>query len=132
MNRILVLSVAMLLASQAAPAAAPATSISVVGQLSGGNKVSASCTVGKTDLITGAGSLSGTNTSNGYKYSYPFNITKGSTTSGKLVLTGKFAPAYGGYPVTLTASVPSGSVSFAYVVNGKTYTLNGTGTVTVK
>ncbi|MEK6262442.1 MAG: hypothetical protein AABP62_27910 [Planctomycetota bacterium] len=131
MNRILVLSVALLLTAQAAPAAAPVTAIGVVGQLSGGNKVSASCTVGKTGLITGAGSLSGTNTSNGYKYSYPFNITRGSTASGKLVLTGKMTGA-NGYPVTLTARVPNGAVSFAYVVNGTTYTLTGTGTVTVK
>ncbi len=35
-----------------------------------------------------------------------------------------------GYPLTLTASVPSGPMSFTYVVNGKSYTLTGTGTVT--
>ncbi len=130
MNRILVLSVALLLTTQAAPAATPASAISVVGRLSGGNNVSASCTIGKTGLITGAGSLSGTNTSSGYKYSYPFTITKGSTASGKLVLTGKMTGV--NYPVTLTASVPNGPMSFAYVVNGKTYTLTGTGTVTLK
>ena len=127
MNRILVLSVAMLLATQAAPAAAPATSISVVGQLSGGNKVSASCTIGKAGLITGAGSLSGSDPGSA---GYPFTITKGTTASGKLVLTGKMTGV--NYPVTLTASVPNGPLSFAYVVNGKTYTQSGTGTVTVK
>ncbi len=128
MNRILVLSVAMLLTTQAAPAAAPASAISVVGKLSGGNNVSATCAIGKNGAITGAGSLTGTN--NGYKYSYPFTITKGSTATGKIILTWNMTGV--NYTETLTASVPSGAMSFAYVVNGKTYTLTGTGTVTIK
>lgn len=127
-SSIVVLSVAILLAGQVARAAGPVTSIAVDGQLSGGNNVSAACTIPKPGQITGTGSLSGTNPSNGYKYSYPFYINKLSTASGKITLSGNFVNI--GYPVTLTASVPSGPMSFTYVVNGKSYTLTGTGTVT--
>ena len=128
MSRILVLSTAFLLAEQTAPAAGPVTSIAVSGQLSGGNYVSATCAVSNLGQVNGSGSLYGTNPSNGYSYNYAFSITKLSTASGKLTLTGKFTS--NGSPVTLTASVPSGPMSFTYVVNGKSYTYTGTGTVT--
>ena len=129
MVRFLILSLTVLLTAQAAPAFAQVKSIDVTGQLSGGNFVSAVCSVGATGQITGTGVLYGTNSSNGYTYKYPFIIKQGSTASGKLVLTGNFA-FVGGYPVTLSASVPNGPLTFSYVVNGKTYTMTGTGTVT--
>jgi hypothetical protein len=128
MSRILVVSAAILLAEQAAPAAGPVTLIAVSGQLSGGNFVSATCAVPTPGQIGGARRLYGTNRSNGYSYSYAFNINQLSTAGGKLTLTGKFTS--NGAPVTLTASVPSGPMSFTYVVNGKSYTYTGTGTVT--
>ena len=128
MVRFLALSLTVLLTAQAAPAFAQ--SINVTGKLSGGNYVNAVCSVGANGQISGTGVLYGMNASNGYTYKYPFAITKGSTTSGKLVLTGTLVGA--GYPVTLTCSVPSGPMTFAYVVNGNTYSFTGTGTVSVK
>jgi hypothetical protein len=131
MVRNLALSFAILLTAQAAPAFAQVTSVTVAGQLVGGNNVSAVCTVSNTGQFSGSGVLSGVNPSNGYAFSYPFTITKGTTASGKLVLTGNFAFP-GGYPVTLSASVPNGPLVFSYVVAGKTYATAGTGTVTAK
>ncbi len=104
--------------------------INVTGQLSGGNFVLATCSVGSNGQVSGTGVLYGTNPSNGYTYKYPFTINKLATTSGKLVLYGNLVGA--GYPVTLVASVPNGPMSFSYVVNGNVYSLSGTGTVTTK
>ena len=72
--------------------------------------------------------LYGTNPSTGAAYRYPFTISKGSTATGKLVLTGKIV---NGPPMTLSCSVPNGPMVFSYVVNGNTYSLAGQGTVTV-
>ena len=130
MLRSLVLSMAVLLTAQAAPAFAQVTSINVTGKLTDGSSVSAVCSVGNTGQIMGTGALFGVNPSNGFAYKYPFSITKGSTASGKLVLTGTLAGA--GYPVTLSASVPNGPLTFTYVVNGKSYTMTGVGAVTAK
>ena len=130
MSRFLAVSAAILLASQAA-FAGPVTGISVSGKLSGDKSLGVSCTVGKTGLISGTGSLTGKNTETGTEFSYPFYISKGSTAKGKLTLTGKMT-AVNGPAVTITASVPSGAVTFSYVVNGKTYSMTGTGTVTTK
>lgn len=136
MVRFLALSLTVLLTVQATPAFAQ--SITVNGKLSGGNSVSAVCSVGATGQITGNGVLSGTNPRNGYTYKYPFTITeepfeyqrKGAITSGKVVLTGTLVGA--GYPVTLSATVPSGAMTFSYIVKGQVITMSGTGTVTVK
>lgn len=125
MVRVLVLSLAALLAVQAAPAFAQVTSITVTGQLASGNTVSVVCSVSNTGQISGSGVLGGGATS------YPFTITKASTVSGKLVLSGTFAVP-GAYPVTLYASVPNGPLVFSYVVNGKNVTMAGIGIVTAQ
>ena len=105
------------------------TSIQVEGQLAGNNFVSATCTIGNNGQITGTGVLYGQNTVTGATWKYPFAISKGVTSQGKLILTGKVV---GGPDLTLTCSVPTGAMVFSYVVNGNTYSLAGTGTVTVK
>jgi hypothetical protein len=115
----------LLLLSQGS--SAMAQTIKVEGQLSGGNNVYVVCTI-TNGQVTGSGALYGTNPSNGYKYSYPITVTKGTTAQGKLVLTGKIA---GMYNMTLTSSVPNGPMVFSYVVNGNTYSFTGQGTVTV-
>ena len=51
--------------------------------------------------------------------------------AGKLVLTGSFVSVPNSV-VTLSASVPSGPMTFTYVVNGNSYTLTGSGAVSVK
>ncbi len=79
--------------------------------------------------ITGKGVLYGQNAVNGYVYQYPFTITKGSTATGKLVLTGQIA---GGPAISLSSSVPSGAMVFSYSVNGKVYSLAGQGTLVLK
>ncbi len=131
MVRFLVLSLTVLLTALAAPAFAQAASINVNGKLANGAYVQAVCSVGADGTISGTGVLFGTNPSNGYKYSYAFVIKSGSTASGKLVLSGNFAFA-GGYPVTLSASIPNGPLTFTYIVNGSSYTTNGVGIVSVK
>ena len=131
MNRFQVLAVAIMLAVQTAATAGPGLSIGVVGQLNGGNNVSASCSVSATGQASGAGALTGTNPSNGYKYSYPFTITKVASAPGKVILTGNLVAAPT-VPVTLTATVPNGPVSFVYVIGGKSYSYTGTGVVTIK
>lgn len=128
MVRFLALTFAIVLTAQAAPAFGQ--TINVSGQLSGGNFVNVVCSVGSNGKISGTGVLYGVNPSNGYTYKYPFTVANGSTTSGKLVLTGTLVGA--GYPVTLTCSVPSGPMVFAYVVAGKTYSFTGNGTVSVQ
>lgn len=131
MKRILVLSVAalVLLVAQASPARAANPTIQVDGQLAGGNFVTATCTVANNGQITGQGVLSGQNAVNGAVYRYPFTITKGLTANGKLVLTGQIA---GGLALSLTATAPAGAMVFSYIVNGKTYSLAGQGTVVLK
>lgn len=124
MIRFLVLSLAVLLVAQAAPALAQTTSITVKGKLTDGNYVSAEVAVGKNGQVSGSGALIGTN------FSRAFTITKASTTTGKLVLTGTITGA--NIPVTITATVPNGALSFSYLVNGNTYTLTGIGIVTAK
>ncbi|MDZ4688644.1 MAG: hypothetical protein SH850_26520 [Planctomycetaceae bacterium] len=116
-----------LLASAAAFAAVPA-SISVSGTLNGGINVSASCFVSSSGQASGAGRLF--RTYNGVTYSYPFNINMVTTGTNTVILTGYTVANLA--PVTLTATVPSGSQSFKYVVNGKTVTLTGQGTVTIQ
>lgn len=128
MLRILGLS-AVLLLTQTSLVMAQSYTITVQGQLSGGNFVNAVCTTGPNGQFTGTGVLYGTNPSTGTTYQYPFTVTKGSTATGKLVLTGKMTA---GPEVTLTTTVPNGPQTFKYVVNGKAYTLTGQGTVTVK
>lgn len=125
MVRLLALSFAILLAAQTSPAFAQVTSIKVAGQLAGGYNVSVVCSVSNTGAFSGSGALSA-----GYT-SYPFAIKQGSTTSGKLVLTGNFTVG-GGYPVTVSASVPNGPLTFSYIVNGQVIVMNGVGTVTAK
>ncbi len=130
MVRFLVLSLSLMLTAQAAPAFGQVTSITVKETFSNGNIVSAVCSVGKNDQVSGTGIYSGTNPRNGYKWKYPFTINKFSSASGKIILTGTLDGV--GYPVTLTASVPNGPASFAYAVKGVTYSYSGTGTVTLK
>ena len=126
MCRLLALSAAVLLA-QASSALAQPTSIGVQGQLSGNNFVTVSCTVGNNGQITGSGVLYGKNPQTGaITYSYPFAVSRATTTGGKLVLTGKMAA---GPAVTISATVPNGPLVFSYVVNGVTYSLTGQGTV---
>lgn len=129
MKRFFVLSAIMLLALQASPAFGQVSSITITGQLSGGNFVAANCTVGNNGQITGAGVLYGTNPGTNSTYKYPFTISSGFTGKGTLTLTGKMAA---GPDVTLTTTVPNGPIVFSYVVNGKTYSLTGQGQVTVK
>ena len=131
MKRILVLSFAAmaLLVAQASSARAANPTIQIDGQLAGGNFVTATCTVGNNGQISGTGVLYGQNTVTGATYKYPFAISKGSTATGKLVLTGQIA---GGPSVSLSSSVPNGVMVFSYVVNNNTYSLAGQGTVVLK
>lgn len=124
MNRFLVLSAATLFAIHASPAHAQV--ITVSGKYSNGSFVNATCTVNN-GQVTGTGVLYGNN--NGYIYQYPFTINRATTVPGAVILYGKIV---GGPDMALKASVPSGAQTFAYVVNGNTYTLSGSGTVTVK
>ena len=103
-SRLLVLSVAVLLVEQASPAAGPVTSLTIAGQLSGGNNVSAACTVSNSGQVSGTGSLYGTNPINGHNYSYGFYINKLTTAPGKIILSGKFA--INGYPVDVDSHGP--------------------------
>jgi hypothetical protein len=130
MKRMLVLSAAalVLLVAQASSARAANPTIQVDGQLAGGNFVTATCTVAN-GQITGTGVLYGQNAVTGATYRYAFAITKGVTANGKLVLTGQIA---GGPALSLSASVPSGAMVFSYIVNNKTYSLAGQGTVVLK
>ncbi len=130
MVRFLALSFVVLLSAQATPAFAQ-VNINVTGQLSGGNFINAVCSVSKSGQVGGTGVLYGVNPSNGYRYQYPFAITNMSTATGKLVLTGSFVSVPGSV-VTLSASVPSGPMAFTYVINGNSYTMTGTGQVSVK
>ncbi len=116
----------LLLLSQGS--AAMAQTVTIEGQLSGGNNVHVVCTVANGQL-TGTGALFGTNPSNGYKYSYPIAITHAATGQGTLALTGTLG---GVANMTLTSTVPNGPMVLSYVVNGNTYTLTGMGIVTVK
>lgn len=125
MHRIIGLAAAVLLVTQIALAAGTSRSISVTGNLSAGAKVSASCTVSSTGQASGTGRLFGTG------YSYPFVVNKITTGQGTITLSGYFSVA-GSPPMTLTAAVPSGNQTLKYVVNGRTITYTGTGTVTVR
>lgn len=129
MYRNLAAIVALLVASQVAWAATPKR-ITVAGQLSGNTRVSAQCTVSSTGQVSGTGSLTGRN-SNGTTYGYPFVIKTITTATNKITLKGNFAVT-GNPPITLTATVPSGAMSFQYVINGQTVNYTGTGTVTVR
>jgi len=129
MKCLLALSATVLLMCQASPAVAQVSMINVSGKLSDGSFITATVTVGKTGQITGTGVLYGTNPAANTNYKYPFVISKGATGQGKLILTGQMTA---GPAVTLTAVVPNGPIVFSYVVGGKTYTLTGQGTVTVK
>ena len=129
MRRIFVLPALVLLMAQASLAMAQVTSIKVEGQLADGNVVTATCSVGNNGQITGTGALSGKNSVTGAMYSYPFVISKGVTAQGKLVLTGKMVA---GPAMTLSATSPNGAVVFSYVINGKTYSYAGQGTISVK
>lgn len=128
MHRLVAVVSAVVLITSVSVYAATTKSISVSGNLTGGTKVSASCSVSSTGQASGAGQLYGTN--NGVPYSYPFNINKVTTSTNTVILSGYFIANKA--PVTLTAAVPSGAQTFKYVVNGKTVTYTGTGTVTVK
>ncbi|MFO1040939.1 MAG: hypothetical protein U0941_04090 [Planctomycetaceae bacterium] len=123
MHRVLAIIGIVLVASQIA-FAATSKKIGVTGQLNGGMKVSATCT------LTGNGQASGSGTLSGTGGSYPFTITGFSTAGGELTLTGKFNGV--NYPLTLTSKVPSGTQTFSYVVNGKTVKFTGTGSVTIQ
>lgn len=125
MSRILVCSAVLLLATQIAFAAVTTRKVIVDGQLTGGSKVQATCTVSSTGQASGAGKFSGPS------YSYPFTINKVTSGAGTLTFSGNFTMA-GAYPVTLTVSVPSGNQTFKYVINGKRVTLTGTGTATIQ
>lgn len=116
----------LLLLSQGS--AAMAQTIKIEGQLAGGNNVSVVCTIAN-GQVTGAGTLYGTNPSNGYRYAYPITVTQGTTAQGKLILTGKLA---GSLNMTLTSSVPNGAMVLSYTVNGKTYSYAGQGSVTLQ
>jgi len=128
MVRSIILSLAVLLTALAAPAFAQ-TSINVQGSLSNGSNVAAVCSI-KNGQVSGTGVLYGINPANGYTFRYPFAITSLSTAKGQVILGGNIVGT--NIPVTLSATVPNGPLSFAYVVNGTTYTLTGMGTVTVK
>jgi hypothetical protein len=119
---------AVVLTAQAAPAVAQ--SVNVAGKMSNGAYVQAVCSVGSNGKLTGTGSLFGTNPANGFAYKYPFIISNGSTGPGTLTLTGTIAGT--SYPVTLTATVPNGPMTFTYVIGSNSYTLTGIGKVTVK
>lgn len=125
MSRILVCSAVLLLATQVAFAAVTTRKVIVDGQLTGGAKVQATCTVSSTGQASGTGKFSGPG------YSYPFTINKVTSGTGTLTFSGNFTMA-GAYPVTLTVSVPSGNQTFKYVINGKTVTLTGPGTPTIQ
>jgi len=127
MKRLLVLPAIVILLSQAS--SAMAQTIKIQGKLDGGNFVSAVCSVGANGQISGTGVLYGQNAATGATYKYPFVISKGVTAQGKLILTGNLIA---GPAVTLSASVPNGAMVFSYVINGKTYSYAGTGTVLVQ
>lgn len=125
MNRVLVWSVVMLLATQVAIAAVPSKKVVVTGKYPGGLTVNVTCNVLSTGQATGSGTLSGT------AFSYPFNVTKISTGQGTVILSGHFTSGVS-YPITLTAHVPSGTQTFSYVVNGQTVSMTGQGTVVIQ
>lgn len=125
MNRVLVWSVVMLLATQVAIAAAPSKKVVVTGNYPGGLTVNVTCNVQSNGQATGSGTLSGTG------FSYPFNVTKVSSGLGTVTLSGKFTSGIS-YPITLTARVPSGTQTFSYVVSGKNISMTGQGTVVVQ
>ena len=132
MRQILVLSAAILLATQVVVADSPPRTITVQGRLSAGNNVTAQCVLASTGEVRGTGRLYGTNPSNGFAYSYPFVINSISTASGRIILGGRFAVTNGA-AVSLTASVPRGPMVFTYgLAGGGTYSLTGQGTVTVR
>jgi len=128
MVRVLALVLGVVLSAQAAPAFAQ--SVNVFGKLDNGNFVNAVVSKGANGQFSGTGVLYGVNPSNGYRYQYPFSINRLATAPGQVILTGNMIGA--GFPVTLTATVPNGPLTFSYVVNGKTYTMAGTGSVTIK
>ena len=113
-----------LLASPSLLAAATPKSISVSGNLNGGAKVTASCTLSTTGQTSGTGKFFGPT------FSYAFRVTKVATEGKNVVLSGNFTGTNATF--TLTTAYPSGAQTFGYVVNGHTTTYSGTGTVTVK
>jgi hypothetical protein len=129
MKRMIVLPTFALLLLQASWVMAQPTSVSIEAKLTTGDFISASCNISSTGQFTGSGVLYGVNKANGYTYRYPFVISKGVTGQGKLILTGQMTS---GPLVSLSVTVPNGPVAFSYVVNGKTYTMTGVGTVLVK
>lgn len=129
MYRNLAAVIGILVAAQVASAATPKR-ITVAGQLSGNTRVSAQCIVSSTGQVSGTGSLTGRNP-NGTTYGYPFVIKTITTTTNKITLKGNFAVT-GSPPITLTAAVPSGAMSFQYVINGRTVNYTGTGTASVR
>ena len=128
MKHFLVVSAAVVLLAQASAMSAQAATVTVVGQFVGGNSVAATCTVGANGQFSGSGVLSGPNGSGGV-FKYAFNITKGVTANGKLILSGQVV---GGPVITLSATSPSGAVVFTYIVNGNTYSFVGNGSISIK
>jgi len=124
MQRKVVFAVALLLVTQFAFAAATKTVV-ISGNYSGGAKVSATCTISSTGLVSGVGKFEGPG------FSYPFTVKKVTSGAGTVTLSGNFTIA-SKPPITLTAAVPSGNQTFKYVLSGKTATYSGTGTVTVQ
>lgn len=123
------LSVLALLGSITAACAA-ITSLSLTGKLTSGGAagsiVNASCSVGPNG-ITGSGALYGVNPQTGVRYRYPFRILRGSTGPNVVYLYGKMDA---GFPMRIVAKVPSGVLSFAYVLpNGTTVVSSGQGNV---
>ncbi len=136
MKRTLALSLAVLgsLGSVGAVSAGPTTSVMVTGSLTAGGAagsfVTASCAP-RGSILTGSGALYGVNPQNGYRYSYPFLITSSRTVApNQLILTGNMI---NGPRISLTATSPSGKLTFAYLLaNGTTVVSTGQGTVTVR
>lgn len=72
MHRLVPLVVTAVLVTSVSVYAAARKSVSVSGNLTGGTRVSASCSVSNTGKASGAGTLSSTN--NGITYNYPFTV----------------------------------------------------------
>jgi len=132
-TRAAILVLASLLGSAIAAAAAPTRSVNVTGALTSGGAagsyINVTCTP-RGSVLTGTGTLYGVNPGNGHRYSYPITITGSRTTTNTLILTGKFAA---GYPLTISATSPSGSLTVSYVLPNRTTVVStGTGTVVTR
>ncbi|WP_010587810.1 hypothetical protein [Schlesneria paludicola] len=125
MQRIMALTVAILLVSSLAYAANAPKRVVVTTTIPGGLKISTTTTVAANGSVSGSGQITGP------RFRYSFAVTRVVTAKGTVTLSGHFNVP-GNPTFTLTAAVPSGAQTFKYSIYGQSFAYTGSGTVAIQ